>query len=187
MVYVIQDLLYYWDNIGVFQFLLPFLLVFAIVYGILSYMQIFANNRAVHMILSIVVGLMATRFPFFNDFYQEIFPRLGIGITILLALLILIGLFHTKESGKFMPYVTLSIGAVIFIIILYQSFDIIGWTSTLGGYGGANFVAWLISAALLIGVIIAVAVSGGKDTTSQTRNMAYVPMYPPYHPGDGKP
>ena len=89
MVYSIQEVLFQLESIGVFEFLLPFLLIFAAVYGVLISLGIFGKRPGINVIIAFAIGLLAIRFPLFTQFYQELFPRLGIGITILLMLLIL--------------------------------------------------------------------------------------------------
>jgi hypothetical protein len=164
MVFTIQDLLYYWEGIGVFDFLLPFLLVFAVVYGILHYMRIFGDNRGVHLVIAVVIGIMSSRFPYFTQFYSEIFPRLGIGVVVLIALLVLTGLFFTKQSKKVFSWILLVIGIVVAIIVFYQTFDVLGWTyGGFGSYGGGNTAAWIITAVLVIGVIVVIAVGNSAN------------------------
>jgi len=169
----IQDLFSYWESYGVYDFLLPFLLIFAIIYGVLSYTRIFANNKGLHVIVAIVIALMAVRFGFFTGFYAEIFPRLGIGITILLVLMILMGLFFGDKSKEIWAWILIVVALVIGIVILYQSFDVLGWINNYG-YSGSTFVAWIITAVLLIGVIVAV-VMGNLEPSSKPYN--FVPMW----------
>lgn len=164
MVYSIQDLLYQLEGVGVFDFLLPFLLVFAIVFGILASIGIFGRNKGINVIIALVVALLAIRFPFFTQFYSEIFPRVGIGVTLLLAVLILVGLFVNEGDTRYWRWGLSALGGVIAIVIGYQTFQNLGWTGY--GYFSDNSVAWIIFAILLIGVIIAVAnaSSGGRNS-----------------------
>ena len=163
MVYSIQEFLYQLESIGVFDFLLPFLLVFAIVFGILTAMGIFGRNKGVNVVIAFVVGLLAVRFPFFTQFYSEIFPRVGIGVTVMLAVLILIGLFVNKTETKYWRWGLSALATVIVIVVVYQTFGNLGWTF----YGGDNTVGWVVGAVLLIGLIIAIA-SSGSDKASST-------------------
>jgi len=160
MVYSVQDILIQLENYGIFEIVLPFLLIFAIVFGILSYMGIFGNNKGVHTIIAFVVGLLAVRLPFFTDFYRELFPRLGIGITILLALLILAGLFFSDQSRSGFMITLVVVAVLIAIVVLYQTFSYLGWTGF--GYFGGDSVGWIIGAIIFVALIIAIVLGGGS-------------------------
>ena len=162
MVYSIQEILYSWESIGVFEFLLPFLLVFAFVFGVLSYMRMFRDNKGIHAIIAVVIGLLAIRLPFFAQFYQELAPRLGIGIFIILSLFILAGLFFSQRNRGGIMIGLFVIAAIIALIIIYQTFGFLGWTSY--GTFGADFVGWIIGAILIIALIITVALTAGKKS-----------------------
>jgi len=176
MVYSVQEILFIWESYGIFDTLLPFLLIFAVVFGILTYMRIFGDNRGIHVILALVIGLLAIgttyRTTFFSEFYREIFPRLGIGITVLLAIMILVGLFIPKGHKVYWSWGLAGIAVIIAIIIIVQTFGYLGWT-----YYGAfsnDIVAWVIGAILLLAIIIAVAVSSGgeKNTGQKVKDIA---------------
>ena len=156
-----------WENFGVFNYLLPFLLMFAIVFGILQYLKIFGDNRMVHVVIAFVVGLLAIRWTqggMLNRFYEELFPRLGIGVTVLLLIIILVGLFIPEEEVGYWMYGLGAIGVAIAVVVLVQTFGILGWS-----YGVINgdIVAWVILGILIIGLVIAVAVSSGKRNSSE--------------------
>lgn len=158
----LQDIFYQFEYMGVFDYILPFLLVFAIVFGILSSTKFLGKNRAVYVIIAVVIGLLALRWQnFFSVFLAEIFPRLGIGLAIILSLLILVGMFISEDETRYWGWGLATIGFVIGLIILYQTFDNLGYSS----WGFGNDTAGLIILAVfLLGIIIAVAVSGGKKS-----------------------
>lgn len=160
MVFSIQDIIYQLQSIGFFETLLPFLLVFAVVFGILVQMNIFGNNRMIHVVIAVVIGFLAIQSPFFTQFYSEIFPRLGIGITILLVILILIGLFIAEDEQRYWFWGLGAIAAIIAIVIINQTFGNLGWSS---GFNNES-VGWIIGGIIFIGLIIAIAAaSGGKS------------------------
>jgi len=165
MVFSVQELFYYWEGLGVFEFLLPFLLVFAIVYGVLQYMRIFGGDKGVHVIISVVIGVLAVRYVEFTRFYEEVFPRLGIGLTILLVVLILTGMFATDKSKTVLTWVYLIVGIIITIAVIYNSANVFGWVDGFGG-SSSEWIAWILSAVLLIGVIVVLVMpkieSGGE-------------------------
>lgn len=65
----IGNLIASWEQAGVFAYLLPFLLMFAIIFGILSKMQIFGDNKAISAIIALVVGFMALQFNIVSTFF----------------------------------------------------------------------------------------------------------------------
>jgi predicted ABC-type exoprotein transport system permease subunit len=153
MAFSIEELFIYWEGQGVFEFLLPFLLVFAIVYGVLQYMKIFGQDKATHVIISIVIGVLSVRYIEFTRFYEEVFPRLGVGLTIILVVLILTGMFATDKSRTLLTWVYLIIGLIVTIAVIYNSASVFGWVDGFGG-SPSEWIAWILSAVLLIGVIV---------------------------------
>jgi len=165
----IGDVFYQLENLGFFDIVLPFLLIFGVVYGILQYMKIFGSeNKGVHAMIAIILGLLAIRLPFFSAFLSEISPRLGVGLTILLGLLLLIGLFTPESSRGTIAWILLSVGAIIFIVILVQTGNVLGDFGLGHGFFSEEIIGWLVMVAVLIGVIVAVVAgrSGGQSTGS---------------------
>ena len=122
------DVLSYMEQAGFFAYILPFLLIFALVFGILTKTQIFKDNKAINGIIALVVGLLSLQFDFVPIFFSEIFPRLGVGLIIILALLILAGLFFDPGS-KLINYSLLAVGVIVFLVVLLQTFGWVGWAS----------------------------------------------------------
>ncbi len=144
-----------WNQSGVFSYMLPFLLVFALIYGILNKSQILGDAekaKGVNVIIALALGLLSLFSPF-PEFIMRMAPNLAIGITVLLAAIILLGLFSaTAGVGKGITYALIAIGAIIFIYVTYSSFQ--------GNWAGTNlwdqYGASLITLAILIGFIVAV-------------------------------
>ena len=168
------DIVFQWEQIGVFDFILPFLLIFAIVYGVLSGIKIFGDNKSVNIIIAVVLGLLAIRFDFFSIFLSEISPRLGVGIVILMTLLILVGLFTPEKGRGIVLWIVMGVGALIFIIILAQIGGIFGFGY--GGYGNNQLIAYVVLAILIIGVIIAVAASSGRRDSDEGKHR-WAPLF----------
>ena len=124
----LQDALYQLETLGFFDFVLPFLLVFATIFGILSFTKVFKDQKAVNIIVAIILGLLSIRLPFFSMFLTELSPRLGLGLVILLSLLILIGMFIPKGYHDIISWILLAVGAITFVIILLQSADVLNYS-----------------------------------------------------------
>ena len=117
-----------WEQIGFFSYLLPFLLIFALVFGILVKVKLFKENKAVNAIIALVVGLMAVQFDLVSNFFSNVFPIMGVALTIILILFILMGLFLDPEHPA-MNWILFGVGAIIFIIVLIQSGASMGWSA----------------------------------------------------------
>lgn len=161
----IDSILFQLESIGVFHYLLPFFLVFALVYGILSTTNIAGTQKGIHAIIALVIGLMAVRLGFTQAFFAEIFPRLGVGLAVLLSILILVGLFVPKDEQRYWGWGLATIGVIIAIVVITQSFDRLGY---FGFQGWEDYVGYIIGAVLLIGVLIAI-VAGGNGGASETQ------------------
>ncbi len=156
----IGDLLSVWEQAGFFSYLLPFLLIFALVFGILTQIKLFKENKAINAIIALVVGLISLQFPMVPQFFSEIFPRLGIGLAVILIILILVGMFVDPEKGGVF-YVLMGIGGVIVVIVLVQTAGALGWSS--GQWWADNWP--MVAGAIFILVLIAVIV--GASSTKE--------------------
>lgn len=169
----IQDMLAIWYDYGFFTYVLPFLLIFAIVFGILNRVNLFGKGddgaKAIHAIIALAIGLMALQFHFVPIFFQEIFPRLGVGLSILLALVILISLFIDPEE-KWINYVLLGVGAIILIIVLVQSSGAVNWYAADWWYNNWPMVAGAVLFLSVIGIIV------GASNPPKTQKAGYSPF-----------
>jgi len=164
MVFTIGEVLNQWQTAGVFDYVLPFLLIFSVVFGILASTNILGNKKGVNVIVSLVIGLLALRLGFVQVFFAQIFPRLGVGIAVILALLIMTGLFINSKEAKYWMWGLATIAVIIWIIVIVGSFESAGWFGLYGGYIG-DYAGLIIGAVLLIGVIIAVVASNSTGTS----------------------
>jgi len=168
----IADVLTQWQAVGVFDYVLPFLLIFAVIFGILQGTNILGKNKGVHVIVALAIGLLALRLGYVQNFFKEVFPRLGVGLAVIIALAILVGLFVNKEEAKFWGWGFAAVGFIIWLIVTIGSFQQFSWL----GYGFfEDYAGLIIGAVLLIGVIIAVAAAksegGSKGTGTHERQV----------------
>lgn len=158
------DLFAQWEAAGIFAYALPFLLIFALVYGLLLKVNIFGTkqdpNKTIIAMISLAVAFMALQFDIVSIFFSEIFPRFGVALSIVLVILILGGIFMptNKDNNWFM----IALAIVVFIIIatvVYNSLSSLGWG--IGGPGLSyiwdRYGAIIIFGLLIIGIVAATA------------------------------
>ena len=148
----IGQILSQWEQYGFFSIILPFLLIFALVFGILEKTNVFKDNRSVNGIIALVVGLMSLQFPFVTVFFSEIFWRLGVALSIILVVLIILGIFIPKKS--WVTYALFGIGVIILIVTLVNTAGAVGWYSGYWWYDNWPLVAGAIFIIAVIGTII---------------------------------
>lgn len=157
----IGNLLLKLEQVGFFSYVLPFLIIFSLVFGILSRMNIFKENKAINAIIALAVGLMALQFGFVSNFFSEIFPRLGVALSLLLAAMILLGLFMDPEQN-WQGYVFLGFGFLSLLFVIISSSQ---YSGTAIGFWFYNYWPTLLTIIALIILIVSI-VNSGKDSKS---------------------
>jgi len=155
-----------WNEIGIFSYVIPFLLIFAVVFAILDKTKLLSGkgddeNKAIIAIIAVSIALLSLQFDFVSVFFATIFPRFGIGISVFLVFIIFVGFFlPDRKDGKDVPGGV--IGWIVGIGVIIWAFSSWGqWTS---GSGVGGWFAEYIWAIIILGVIIGLIiwVSKGK-------------------------
>ena len=163
MVTTITDVLNTWNDIGVFSYVLPFLLLFAVVYAILDKSKILGDNRAIESIVAASIGLLSLQFDFVSEFFAVIFPRFGIGISIFIVLIIMLGFFFPKDLGRGkVAWIgwTVGIGVVLWALSAWDE-----WSGS-SGFGG--FFVENVWSVIVLGVLVAIIFWATKKPSSST-------------------
>ena len=108
-----------WEQLGVFSYVLPFLLIFALIFGILQRVKIFNESKGINAVIAVSTALMALQFNFVPVFFADIFPQLGIGLSVVLLGLILTGLFTDSN----LTWMGMGLGGIIFLVIIGNYFS----------------------------------------------------------------
>jgi hypothetical protein len=169
------DLFAQWESQGVFTIMLPFLLIFALVFGLLMRLNIFATkhgnevnqNKGINAIIALAVALMALQFNVVSLFFAEIFPRMGIALSIILIILILGGLFipTNKTNNWFMVLLIIIVFGIV-LVVIYTSMNAMGWGFFSGGgfsYFWRQYGALIIFLAIVVAVVATTTVKPDKD------------------------
>lgn len=154
----VGNMLSQWEQAGVFSYVLPFLLIFALVFGILVKTNLFKDNKSINAIIALVVGLMSLQFDFVPRFFAEIFPRMGVGLAVILAAMIFLGIFAPKKS--WMTYTFFGIGAIVLVVVLINTAGNIGWYQ---GYWWHDNWFSVVSVAVLLTIIIALVAAASPE------------------------
>ena len=88
------------EDMGVYDVILPFLLVFVLVFAILEKIKIFGEQgRKFNIIIALVIGFLLVRQGGIVEFINTYLPNVSAVIIVFLGFLILLGLFGVKSSA----------------------------------------------------------------------------------------
>jgi len=151
MVYgsTITTILNEWADIGIFAYVLPFLLIFAVVYGLLHNSKILGQNKGVNATIALAIGLLSLQFDYVANFFAIIFPYFGMGLAVLLVGLILMGFIWKNEKAS--QWIWFSIGFIIFIIVILNALSDFSWFG--GGYFWQDYWPAVLAAVIIIGLM----------------------------------
>lgn len=150
--------------------ILPFLLVFTIVFAILQKSKIFGENkRQIDAIVALVIGLLVISFGQATGIIVQLIPFLAVSLVVILVMMLLLGSFHKGELElpKGLKYTmwTLAVIAVV-VAVLYITnawrflLDLIFIT------GGNNILINVVFIVLIVGAVIFVLWGAGKGSSS---------------------
>lgn len=160
----LYGIVYELEAMGFYDIILPFLLIFAIVFGILQKITLF-KDRNVNLIISIVIGLLViTQFEIVARM-NLFLPKMAFYIVIVIMFLFLIGMF-SKDDYKGLA------GAWLFLAIIASFFAIYWALSPSLGFSYYEIVPyWMqdikwsgLIALILIIVVIAIVYKGGPNS-----------------------
>ena len=158
MVTTITDVLNIWNDLGVFSYVIPFLLLFAVVFAILDKSKILGDNKTVESIVAASIGLLSLQFDFVSEFFAVIFPRFGIGISIFIVLIIMLGFFYPSDLGKGK---VAWIGWFVGIGVVLWSLS--AWDQWSGSSGFGGFFVENIWSIIVLSILVAVIIVVGKS------------------------
>jgi len=161
------DLLNSWEQMGVFSYMLPFLLVFALVYGIFTKLHLFGDSRdkSINAIIALAVALMSLQFNIVPVFFADILPRLGIALAGILVMVILLGLFgnpNNKALNNTLMWGSFGVG----ILIILQSTELFQGGTDLLGFIPREWVPWIAIIALIAILVGSARTSSDEQTDS---------------------
>ncbi len=169
------DFFYQLQSSGFFEFVLPFLLVFTIVFAILEKTMLFGKTKEndpktnIDVVVALIIGfIMINQFEIVEKLNLFI-PKVSLFIVVAVMFLILVGIFGAKVESGFS-------GILLFVFAIASLF-IIYWALIPGSSGdlvGGDVGYWLeansgtLLVIVIIGVIIWAVTGGGKKKETKT-------------------
>jgi len=129
--YNLYDTIALWQQVGIYDLVLPFLLVFTLVFAVLQKIQLFGKEaKKMNVIIALVLALLFLQNPYLLFLTQRLLPNISFFLIIFLMFLLLIGIFlggsYSGLSG--------SATALAFIVSIIAVITALS-TDFLDGYG----------------------------------------------------
>lgn len=106
---------------GVFDVLMPFVLVFALVFAILEKVDLL-KNKGVNLVLAIIIAFFTISNTYISSFFMFLFANLALGVAILLVLVILLGFSLKEEEDKdIWKWIFGVAGGALFLVVIGRS------------------------------------------------------------------
>jgi hypothetical protein len=159
-------------DMGFFDFFLPFLLFFAIIYAALDKTQVFGQDKKdINAIVALVISLIASTTSWVIKAVTGFLPWVGFIALVVVAFLMLAAMVYGGDVSQLFSNNWIKGGAVIFVIIalglgLYYG---LGFDKTFTGSGiSLSDEDWAMLLMLIIGIgaFFAIIKSGGKSNNS---------------------
>jgi len=155
-----------WAQIGMFDVMLPLLLVFVVIYAILNQSKILGQSRALNSVVACIIAFFVIANKYVTELFIPIFSQAGLAIIILLAVMLIIGLFFTKaETPKWIKTCLALLGIGLFLWLLSRMAEKLGiWSLPIQTFFFSNSY-WIIPFILIIAAIIGVMLDKPSSTT----------------------
>lgn len=154
------------------QIILPFLLVFTVIFAILERTKILGDGKTrINAITSLVIALIVVAYGFATQIIVSLMPFLAVGVVIILVFMILVGFVYGGEKGfemtkyvKIIFLILISASLIIAIIVAagYKNFllDIIS------GKSSSSILTNIIFIVVIIAAVIAVIKGSSPKSSS---------------------
>jgi hypothetical protein len=151
---------------------LPFLLVFVLVFAILERTRILGEGKKqINAIIALVIGLMLIAFTYPTGIITKLVPFVAVAVVIIFVFLLLYGFVASdnKEGLKLHKGIIIAAGIVIVIAVIIavlwatDSLDYIKDAFTNENWGTSLLGSVLLIAAIIAAVAIVLTTSGKKE------------------------
>ena len=121
-----MNILSEWENLGVFNVLLPFLLVFAIAFAILEKIKLFGDKRQINGIIAGILGILFVRNQYLVGLLNRFLPNISMFMIIILMFLLLFGIFAGQHKGFKDSLLGFAMVVSVIFVIWSLSSDFVG-------------------------------------------------------------
>jgi len=165
--YVLQQ----WAGVGLFDIILPIVLIFTVVFAILQRAKVLGGNKSIDAVVALVIGFFAISNPYVTQLFIPLFSNAALGIMILLIFLLVMGFVAARVDEPGWSKITLTAGFVIFIWLMSRAADYFGGNYLIFSSDWWYNNAWWLVPLILFGLLIGFVV-GPEDNEHEKKKKA---------------
>jgi len=153
--------------------ILPFLLIFTIVFAVLQKSKIFGDGtKQINAIVALVFGLLAIAFAQATGIIIQLVPFLAVSLVIILVFMILVGTFSKPGEGMFSEkWKTWMMGVILLAVIIAVTY-ITGVWKTIYEWlivSESSIIINIVFAIIIIVAIVVVVRGGGSSNVEKSK------------------
>ncbi|MFH1425130.1 MAG: hypothetical protein ABIG28_00155 [archaeon] len=151
--------------------ILPFLLVFTIVFAVLQKSKILGEGKKqIDAIVALVIGLLVISFGQATGIIIQLIPFLAVALVVILVFLLLVGSFHNDKNflgGKMKTFLMIIALIAVTVAVLFVTnaweylYELIAFRTD------SNIFANIIFVIIIVAAIAAVIWGAGKDDSGK--------------------
>jgi hypothetical protein len=156
--------------------ILPFLLVFALVFAVLQKSKILGEGKKqTDAIVALVIGLIVVSFANAVGIINSLMPFLAVGLVVILVFLLLWGFVFKEGSFDVPPIVRWIFGGIVVIAVVIAVLYVTGkWDFVAGIFTGngsaSDLLVNVIFIVLVIAAILAVVLGGSSSSGEKKKD-----------------
>lgn len=140
----LKEVIEFLKDFGFFDIVLPFLLVFTVVFAVLEKTEIFGKDKKnINSMIAFVIGLLFVAVTEVVEVVQEALPHISVLLIVLMSFMMLVGFFISNEDGKHFFDKNPALKWILIIVVMVGTtiifLDAIGWWDNIWDDAGDFF------------------------------------------------
>jgi len=160
-----------WQSIGIFDIMLPFMLLFAIFYAIFQKTKLFGAKPGIDAIVSMAIAFMAIINPFVNEIIKIVLQNMVIAILVIVAMMLMFGLLLGPKKPKSWIFFAGIVGIMALVWLLGRVADYYEMyypgTAIFSTMWWNNNLPWIIPILIILIFAVVVISSGSEKKTGE--------------------
>jgi len=175
---VFRDALAFFDQVGLYDVILPFLLVFTLVFGVLEKSKILGTEKGaddktytrknLNAMIAFITGFFVVASAQLVELVNVLVSRVALILVILVMLMLLIASFHKQQGDDGFELKGMQgwLSGIVVVAVVLIFLDGVGWLTPawyyVTGYWNSTFMGTVLLLIIVVGFIVYLTREPGK-------------------------